>query len=256
MSDESKQSRLMGALETLAKVLTPLVVFAVGSYYTYTQDRLEQEQKALDRCITLSKDLSSTSEVQKQISISLMLDQCRQYKALSAVTVPRLVETASNSNSAAVVESAKQAAITLSANTNVASQIATVVASLPFRIYVHIPDESKRAEYAEITKRLNLNIVPGKPPYSIEGIENVGLSRSPTSTQVRYFRSEDASVAQQIADQLVNLGVTGAKPSLSVGKAVPFQLEIWFAKPAGQTANPRANVLPLVQPTAAASPTP
>ena len=60
------------------------------------------------------------------------------------MTVPKLIETAAKSNDAEVVESAKQAAITLSANTNVANQIERAVASLPLRIYVHIPDESRR----------------------------------------------------------------------------------------------------------------
>ena len=82
MADEKGPSRLTTAFEKVAKVLTPIVVFAVGSYYTCSQDRLEHEQKALDRCISLAKDLSSTSEVQKQVSISLILDQCRQYEAL------------------------------------------------------------------------------------------------------------------------------------------------------------------------------
>ena len=255
MSDANPPSRLTAFLETTAKVLTPIVVFVVGSYYTCTQDRIEHEQKALDRCISLSKDMTSNSEVQKELSIALILDQCGKYEALKKMAATRLVQTAAQSNSAEVVESAKKAAISLSADTSVATEVAQAVKNLPPRIYIQVPDDSRRGEASDVSKKLQLNIVPGQPSYVIEGIENVGVTRSPTTTQVRYFRAEDADFAKNISDQLVALGITDAKPTLSAGKAIPFQLEIWFGKPkirqldpreipAVTQSNPRAEVIP------------
>lgn len=230
MSNETGASRLTTVLETIAKFLTPVVVFGVGTYYTWTQDRIEMDQKSLDRCINISKDLSSNSEVQKELSIALLTDQCGKFETLRTFAVSRLIQTAAQSNSAVVVESAKKAALTLSANTNVEKSVQQAVQNLPPRIYIQVPDDSRRGEANDVSKRLTLNIVAGQPPYSVEGIENVGPTRSPSSTQVRYFRSEDAAAAKNIADQLVKLGVEDAKPVLSAGKAIPFQLEIWFAR--------------------------
>jgi hypothetical protein len=257
MSDAIPPSRITTFLETTAKVLTPIVVFVVGSYYTCTQDRIEHEQKALDRCISLSKDMTSNSEVQKELSIALILDQCGKYEALKKMAATRLVLTAAQSNSAEVVESAKKAAITLSADTSVAAEVAQAVKNLPPRIYIHVPDETRRGEASDISKKLQLNIVSGQPSYVVEGIENVGAARSPSSTQVRYFRAEDAGLAKNISDQLSALGITDAKPALSAGKAIPFQLEIWFGKPQIRQVDPRT-IPPVTQvdPRTLVAPTP
>lgn len=242
MSDEKGASRLTSVLETIAKFLTPVVIFGVGTYYTWNQDRIEMDQKALDRCINISKDLSSNSEVQKELSIALLTDQCGKYEALRTFAASRLIQTAAQSNSAEVVASAKKAALTLSANTNVAASVEQAVKNLPPRIYVQIPDEARRGEAVDLSKRLNLSVIDGQPAYSVEGIENVGSARSPSSTQVRYFRNEDAAAAKNISDQLVKLGAGDSKPVPSAGKAMPFQLEIWFAKPAIRQVDPRAVV--------------
>lgn len=248
MSDESGKSTLTSVLETIAKFLTPVVIFGVGTYYTWTQDRIEMDQKSLDRCINISKDLSSNSEVQKELSIALLTDQCGKYETLRTFAVSRLIQTAAQSNSASVVASAKKAALALSANTNVANSVEQAVKDLPPRIYVQVPDDTKRGEVADLSKRLNLNVVPGQPSYSIEGVENVGQTRSPSTTQVRYFRTEDAGLAKSIADQLTKLGVADVKPMLSAGKAIPFQLEIWFARAPIKQLELRSVVVPTPTP--------
>ena len=61
-----------------------------------------------------------------------------------------------------------------------------------------------------------------------------------------------SDAAKQIADQLVKLGVEDAKPMLSAGKAIPLQLEIWFARPQIRQVDPRALVMPV--PSVTASP--
>jgi hypothetical protein len=230
MTPAATDLKILSYLETLAKFLTPLVIFAVGTLYTCNQDKINNEQKALDRCISLTKDLTSTSDAQQQVAIAMLVDQCQQYHAIQSVVVPRLLQTAQESNSTAVVESAKKAAITISANSNVATQVATAIENLPARLFFHIPDESRRGEAASAARHLKLDINPAHQPYSVEGIESVGPNRSPSTTQVRYFRIEDAAEAQNIASQLVALGVRDAKATQTSGKAIPFQIEVWFGK--------------------------
>jgi hypothetical protein len=234
MAEGAQKFGLAGILEVVAKFLTPIVLFGVGTYYTCSQDAIDREQKVLDRCIGLTKDLASGGPTQQKMALAFISEQCMQHshavEGVLAVTLPEVVQTAAKSADPEVAEAAKEVAIKLSANTNLAEDVKHAVSAIPRAIYIHIPDEARRSDADEIKRRLDLTLKRESSPYSIEGIENVGTDRSPSATQVRYFRDEDADAARHIAEQLVRFGIPDAKESRTGGKARPFQLEIWFGR--------------------------
>ena len=244
MADGGHGLGIAGVLEVFAKFLTPIVLFAVGTYYTCSQDHIDREQKVLDRCIGLAKDLATGNPTQQKMALAFINDQCKQHthavEGILAVTLPEVVQAAAKSSDPEVAATAKEVALTLSANSNIADSVREAVSVVPRAIYIHIPDEASRPEADDIKRRLELELKKQSSPYSIEGIENVGADRSPSATQVRYFRDEDAEAAKAIAEQLVRFGVTDAKESRHSGKARPFQLEIWFGRSASRRPDPRA----------------
>ena len=232
MPDGDGKNMLMSVLDTSAKILTPVVIFAVGTYYTWTKDAAERDQSALDRCYGYAKDLAKAGVAEQKMLLGFIQLQCNDREELRAATLPQVVETATQSKDAGIRETATNTAQTVasSANTNVVDKVNAALATVTRSIYIHIPDNTVR-EQAESTKqRLRDAFAKEAGSYSIPEIEVVGNDRSPSSLQVRYFRAEDAAEAQRIAGLLANFGLANPQAVLIGGGARPFQLEIWFAK--------------------------
>ena len=184
----------------------------------------------MDRMINLSKSLSSGSPGEQKIALALITREKQRHPDLIpdeilAVALPEVIEVATNSKNQQVADQAKQVAVDLSANTNLAQQVKASMENIPPRIYIQIPDENLRDEARQIKSQLEgLN-------YIVPGIEKVRLSQG--STQVKYFKTAEASEAKQIAEQLRSLGVSDAREIYISGfedsKSMrPRHYEIWF----------------------------
>jgi hypothetical protein len=97
------------------------------------------------------------------------------------------------------------------------------------RVYLQIPDETKRDEAKMLQENLQSN------GFTAPGVENVGKAANikiPTITEVRYTRVEEYLDAEKIIDQLKEKGIdvnpTPQKVS-SVGTR-PGHFEVWFSK--------------------------
>ena len=67
--------------------------------------------------------------------------------------------------------------------------------------------------------------------YDVPGTENVGSSKSPDVTEVRYFRVEDVTTADAIVERLKDLHVPNSVSTQPANlTARPNQFEIWFGK--------------------------
>ena len=124
-----------------------------------------------------------------------------------------------------VAEQAKQLAVDLTANTNIAQQVKASVENIPARIYMQIPDEGLRDEARQMKSQLEaLN-------YIVPGIEKVRPSQG--TTQVKYFKSTEESEAKRIAEQLRSFGISDAREVYIRGfedsnNIRPKHYEIWF----------------------------
>jgi uncharacterized membrane protein YqjE len=99
--------------------------------------------------------------------------------------------------------------------------------TLPARVYVHIPDAQSRTEAQQAQQILEAQkaLVPG--------IENVGQQRSPTASELRYFRREEAEEAERLAESLTRGGVAvDARfvPGFENAAIRPRHYELWFGK--------------------------
>ena len=246
MADGEAKRSLVGAVDTFAKILTPIVIFAVGTYYTWTKDAAEREQSALDRCYGYAKDLAKAGVAEQKMLLGFIELQCTDREELRAATLPQVVETATQSKDADIRNSAKETAhvVAASGNSNVANKVEAALTTVSRNIYMHVPEDDRRAEAERIKEQLNEALAKDATPFAIPAIEVVGNDKSPTSTQVRYFRTEDTAEAERIAALLVKFGVSGARAVRSSGNARPFQLEIWLARTTpAPTRNPQSEVV-------------
>ena len=232
--------------DAAAKILTPIVIFAMGTYYTCSKDAVEREQSALDRCYGYAKDLAKAGVAEQKMLLGFIQLQCSDREELRAATLPQVVETATASKNEDIRNTAKETAqaVAASANTNVSDKVEAALTTVPRNIYIHIADDSQRSEAENLKQRLGEAIAKDGAAYSLPGIELVGNDRSPSTPQVRYFRPEDAPEAQRVAAKLNDLGLVNAQAVQVRGSARPFQLEIWFARRKSPSSVPAVTVTP------------
>jgi len=218
-------------VDLTAKILTPVMIFALGTMYSCRQSKVDLEQKTMDRMVSLCKSLSSSSPSEQKIALALINQQKKNYPNLIsdeilAVALPEVIEVATNSKNADVAEEAKRVAVDLSANTTLERTVKTSVENIQPRIYMHIPDENLRDDAKRIEGALEaLN-------YSVPGIEKVRFDLA--NTQVRYFKAAEEQEAKQIADQIRSLGISDTKEIYIGGSegsnAIrPRHYEVWFS---------------------------
>lgn len=232
MANGNEKRNFASVLDASAKVLTPIVIFAVGTYYTWTKDAAEREQSALDRCYGFAKDLAKAGVAEQKMLLGFIELQCTDREELRSATLPQLVETATQSKDAEVRNSAKETAqaVAASANTNVVNKVDAALTTISRLVYIHIPDDSRRDAAENLKQRLGESLAKEAAAYSIPDIEVVGNDRSPNTLQVRYFRAEDAGEAQRVAAVIADVGLANVQPVLTKGSARPFQVEVWFAR--------------------------
>ena len=110
MAEGDQPRTLMSVFDATAKVLTPIVIFAIGTYYTCSKDAAEREQSALDRCYGYAKDLAKAGVAEQKMLLSFIQLQCSDREELRSATLPQVVETATASKNEDIRNTAKETA--------------------------------------------------------------------------------------------------------------------------------------------------
>ena len=193
--------------DIVAKVLVPVVVATLGATYTWQQHLKDDSQKSTDRGITLGKSLSRDNPREQQFAMVMLRNEKEKYPAnvpndLLAVALPPLLRLAATAPTQDVAANAKQLAIDLSANTNVADSVKKSVERTPARIYFHIRDEAQRATADADARQLQSRL---GDDFVVPGVERV--ASGPGRTELRYFRMIDEPEAIRIDEVLKEIGV-------------------------------------------------
>jgi len=196
----------------------PIVVAAVGILGTYLITQ-QQESNALamadsDRQVKIleifAEKITSDDSKQRLLAIKLLRvldDELAEKLAL------------------AVAEAEPDKSVLKEAATKVAD-VAKARIELRPRIYVHVEGQSEKQASLPIEQILE------KHEWIVPGIQMVG-TKSPKSSQLRYFRKEEKSTAEKIRNSLINENyeislkyISGYEKSEALR---PMHFEIWFA---------------------------
>jgi hypothetical protein len=219
--------------EIVAKILAPIVVFAVGTYYTYHQQEKDATEKRFDRYITLGKGLSSENPLEQKIAIVMLKVEKDKHPGevpdeLLTITVPKLMELAANDPSAEVAGQAKALALELTANTTYAESIKNTVRAMPAQVWFHIRSESQRAQAQQDIDLLRSRLATGE--FLFPGIRRV--HNGPEKAELRYFHKSEKEEVMRLRDILAGIGVQVATHFLGEGKDTlsvrPRLYEVWL----------------------------
>ena len=217
----------------VASMLTPILIFAFGTLYSVQQDRMEEAQKSADRVTTLVKDLSSDNPNEQLMAIFLLRREKQKHPEevpdeLLAGAVPALVNVAVNDTNAEVSKQAQQLVteVTAKADPSLAESVKSSVESLKARVYIHIRGEEQRNAARQISNELE------EKDLNVPGIERV--DSGPNTTELRYFRQNEATEVNGLVDLLHSLNVPDAQskyiPGYENSKAMRLRhYELWFS---------------------------
>ncbi len=231
---ETRTRDLWDKIDILAKIATPIVLFAMGTAYNLHQSKIAESQKVADRVTSLVKSLSSDKVDERKAALALLkYEQAKDPNAvpeeLLSIALPALVHIAKTDSNAEVALAAQKLAKDVVGNTGVdlAADVKSQVDQEQARVYMHIRSENQRNTAKVILDKLD------RKGLNMPGIELVNVG--PTNqTELRFFRKSEEAEANEITSFLKEMNVPNA-----VAKYVPgFEnstslrsrhYEIWFS---------------------------
>lgn len=172
---------------------------------------LSKDPKEIQVAMTLSAYLQTNGELPKELDAVVADIGSKQITANTSPEETKIIE------SAARVIDLKQS------NNNSEKDLTT---NLPARVYIQIPDESKRQLAKDIQKQIQ------DKGFVVPGIENISKKngQGPKITEIRYYKDQEKAEAQQLVNLLKNikdLQVTDS-PIQVKGNTRPRHYEIWI----------------------------
>src|SRR5205085_11110050 len=101
--------------DILAKILTPVIIFALVTWYNLNQNKVAEAQKVSDRIVTLVKSLSSDKVQERKAALALIQYEKSKHPSevpdeLISIALPALIEIARNDPNPEVAQEANQIA--------------------------------------------------------------------------------------------------------------------------------------------------
>ncbi|MBS1788619.1 MAG: hypothetical protein JST85_12900 [Acidobacteria bacterium] len=231
---ETRTRDLWDKIDILAKIMTPVVLFALGTLYNLHQNGITESQKVADRVTSLVKSLSSDKVDERKAALALLkYERSKNPNAvpneLLSIALPALVQIAKTDPNAEVAQAAQKLAKDVVGNTGVdlAADVKNQVDQEQARVYMHIRNENQRNTARVILEKL------ARKGLNMPGIELVNFG--PTDqTELRFFRKSEEAEANEIAGFLKELNITDAVPKYFPGFENSTSLrsrhyEIWFS---------------------------
>ena len=232
---ETRTRDLWDKVDILAKIMTPVVLFALGTLYNLHQNKITESQKVADRVTSLVTSLSSDKVDERKAALALLKYERSKNPnqvpdELLAIALPALVQIAKTDPNPEVAQSAQILAKDVVGNTGVDldADVKSQVDKEEARIYMHIRNESQRNSAKVILDKLD------KKGFATPGIELVNFGPA-NQSEVRFFRRSEEAEANEIAGFLKGMNISDTIttmyfPGFEDSKSLRHQhFEIWFS---------------------------
>ena len=180
-------------------ILIPIVLFYFGNEFKEAQDDDNKQQQNFNRITILLKSLSSENPLERKLAIQFSKDLATSgnfpTELLSVMDEISSTDTANSKEAGNVLDLVNQKAIS-DKNADVEQQIKQVVENSPTRVYMQVVKGFYMPKAKQLLNKLK------QDGYNMLGIEIVDLDKSPSKSEVRYFKVADSSQAVKIAESI------------------------------------------------------
>lgn len=181
-------------IDILSKLLIPIALFVVGSYFTMKKNEADLANQQFQRESEILKLTASSNDTDKAIGLRMIQLLQRKGEKIPDILLPAVSVVADGRPSDPATQKARSIQATEAKQNQ--SATATLPSSSPqSTIYLQIAREDQRSEAADLQERLQ------HAGFSVPGIE---LVKPPTvNTYIRYFAESDKPQADKVL-QLMN----------------------------------------------------
>jgi len=225
--NKSNFDRAFDLTTKIFTILIPIVLFYFGNEFRKSQDAQAKEQQNYNRITTLLKSLSSENALERKLAIEFSKDLANAgnfpMELLSVIDEVSSTDSNNSKEAQSVLNILSEKAKAAN-NTEVVKKVNEIIESSPTRVYMQIPKG-----YDMKVANQTLSILKSEG-YNMLGIERVDDSKSPLSSEVRYFKETDKAKAISLSERITKMG-TNIKVNQIKGyenKITGSQLEIWL----------------------------
>lgn len=211
-------------IDTVAKLLIPIVIFALGQQYAHNKDVSDRQQRQFDRDAELLKSMASKDENEKVLTLQF-IDYLRRHDQFPQELWVVVQTTAAGNRDNPSTQTAQLILHnTAEQDTSLTKQFQQTAQTIPTRVYIQYQNVSQR----DSAQRLRTSLQDSG--FVAPGLE-MRPKESPARTEIRYFSSSDKDQADQVRQIVQKLGLTAEERDFSAkyGGKVPLrQLEVWL----------------------------
>ena len=204
-----KAEVVIGGVAALGSIAIPVALFIVGNGLSARQQDASAKQLEADRVERMLGHLTSDKPDEKKLAVRV-LEFFVTENQFPAELLPAVVEIAASDTHEDVADTASEVLQKVAAQTHdkqAASAAEKGLAALPPRVNLH-PAEAGDKSAAAAVDDLNHSGVVVAP-------QAAGGAPAPATTELRYFRKEDAASAQQMIGRLAARGIRAQLRDLS-----------------------------------------
>ncbi len=204
-----KAEVVIGAVAALGSIAIPVALFIVGNGLSARQQEASARQLEADRVERMLGHLASDKPDEKKLAVRV-LEFFVTEDQFPAELLPAVVEIASSDTHEDVADTASEVLQKVAAQTNDKQAAAAAekgLAALPPRVNLH-PAEGGDKNAAAAVADLDHSGVVVAP-------QAASTTPAPATTELRYFRKEDAASAQQMIGRLAARGIRAQLRDLS-----------------------------------------
>jgi hypothetical protein len=204
-----KAEVIVGAVAALGSIAIPVALFIVGNSVSARQQDASAKQLEADRVERMLGHLTSDKPDEKKLAVRV-LEFFVSENQFPAELLPAVVEIASSDTHEDGADTASDVLQKVAAQTNDKQAAAAAqkgLAALPPRVNFH-PAEAADKNTAAAVADLDHSGVVVAP-------QAANAAAAPATTELRYFRKDDAAAAQQMVGRLAARGIRAQLRDLS-----------------------------------------
>jgi hypothetical protein len=204
-----KAEVIIGAVAALGSIAIPVALFVVGNGLSARQQEASARQLEADRVERMLGHLASDKPDEKKLAVRV-LEFFVSEDQFPAELLPAVVEIASSDTHQDVADTASEVLQKVAAQTSDKQAAATAqkgLAGLPPRVNLHPAEPGDKNAAAAVADLDHSGVVVAS--------QAAGTTPAPASTELRYFRKEDAAGAQQMVGRLAARGIRAQLRDLS-----------------------------------------
>jgi hypothetical protein len=218
-------------VDTVSKLLIPVVIFVAGFVFSYQKDRNDRANQRFERESGILKLAASSNEAERVLGLKIIEIQSKRGE-FSQEMLPVVQAISQGRPSDASTKAAQSILATAKQDPVIEQQILATTRNQSPTVYLQITKGEQRSLAGDLQAKLMAS------GFAVPSIEL--LSSGPVNTYVRYFSVDDKPQADKILGLMKTMGFEVEEQDFTApnqNKVASGQMEVWIGEKQGPLLN-------------------